>query len=132
MALLEDQLFTKISGVPGSGNGLFTREKITAETRIVEYKGDIKLHKDLTDGTYAYDIGKGYVIDAIDVKDGLAHFANDADGFNTITGLTNNCEFQQEGMYVYINATTDIAAGEEILVWYGENFWARQVRDENS
>lgn len=123
MAFLEDQLFTRRSGLTDAGIGLFTSKTILAETRIVEYKGAIRLHKDLTDGTYAYEIGKGYVIDAKDVTDGLAHFANDADAFPANNGLINNCEFQQEGMYVYINALVDIPANTEILVWYGENYW---------
>ena len=127
MALLEDQLFTQSSGLENAGMGLFTRNMIPAETRIVEYKGAIRLHEDLTDGTYAYDIGKGYVIDAKDITDGLAHFANDADAFPNETGLVNNCEFQQEGMYVYINAVIDIPAHTEILVYYGEDYWGRSL-----
>jgi uncharacterized protein len=38
MALLEKQLFIKISIIPGAGKGLFTRKPIAKGTRIVEYK----------------------------------------------------------------------------------------------
>jgi hypothetical protein len=37
--------------------------------------------------------------------------------------LTNNSEYVEDGVKVYIEAKKDIPAGSEILVGYGREYW---------
>jgi hypothetical protein len=68
MALLEKKLFIKKSTVPKAGKGLFTSVDIPKGTLIIQYKGDIKTWKEITENPvfngYVYYINKDHVIDA--------------------------------------------------------------------
>lgn len=126
MALLEKQLFVKTSGIPGSGKGLFTTEFIPKGTRIVEYKGRVTtwkdVEKDWTNG-YIYTINNKHVIDAKRTLKALARYANDARGLTRVKGITNNCTYTNDGTKAYIESVKDIAAGAEIFVDYGREYW---------
>lgn len=127
MALLEKQLFTKKSGIPGAGKGLFTKKPIKKGAKIVEYKGEIVPWKEVNDrnGTngYIYYVNRHHVIDAWSTKTALARYANDAKGPFKTDGLKNNCTYNIEGVRVFIFAMRDIPAGSEILVGYGKEYW---------
>lgn len=127
MALLEKQLVVKTSTIPGSGNGLFTKEAIPKGTRIVEYKGRITSWKEVDnkDGKngYIFYVKRYHVIDARPYKKALARFANDAKGLQRIKGINNNAIFITDGLKAYIEATKNIAAGDEIFVDYGKKYW---------
>ncbi len=47
MALFEKYLFIKKSKLPKAGKGLFTKIEIPKGKRIVEYKGKLRLWKDV-------------------------------------------------------------------------------------
>ncbi|MBC7887780.1 MAG: SET domain-containing protein [Ferruginibacter sp.] len=127
MALLEAQLIVKKSTLPGSGKGLFTRVFIPRGTRIIEYKGKITTWKDVDhqDGTngYIYFVTKDHVIDGLPFKKELARYVNDARGITRVKGITNNCYYIEEGLKIFIESKKDIAAGGEILVDYGKEYW---------
>src|SRR5688572_33074927 len=127
MALLEKQLAVKRSTLPGAGKGLFTKKPISKGTRIVEYKGRVTSWKDADhrDGQngYIYYVKRYHVIDALPYTKGLARYANDARGVGKRKGLTNNAEYVEDGLRVYIQATKDIPANSEILVSYGKEYW---------
>ena len=126
MALLEKQLVVKPSTIPGSGMGLFTKAFIPKGTRIVEYKGKITTWKEVKDdhtNGYIYTIKSSHVIDARPHKSALARYANDARGIVRVTGLTNNCEYVNDGLKAYIESVKDIPAGAEIFVSYGKDYW---------
>ena len=127
MALLEKHLVVKKSTIPNSGKGLFTRKFIPKGTRIVEYKGRISAWKDVKDedgrNGYIFYVNRNHVIDALPWKTALARYANDARGLVRIKGLTNNCDYITEGKKAYIESKKDIAAGAEILVDYGNEYW---------
>jgi len=53
----------------------------------------------------------------------MAKYANDARGIIKITGLRNNAEYVIRKSRCYIVAKRSIAAGEEILVAYGKEYW---------
>lgn len=127
MALLESQLVVKKSTLPGANKGLFTRKPIAKGTRIVEYKGRITTwkevsHHDFSNG-YIFYVKRDHVIDAAPYKGALARFANDARGLTRIKGVSNNAEYEEDGLRVYITAKTDIPPGAEILVDYGKEYW---------
>lgn len=127
MALLEKQLKIKRSTLPGAGKGLFTKKFIPKGTRIVEYKGKISSWKDADtqDGGngYIYYVKRYHVIDALPRPNALARYANDAQGMMRVKGITNNCDYVEDGLKVYIEAKKDIPAYSEILVGYGKEYW---------
>ena len=127
MALYERYLIVKKSAIPNAGKGLFTKQFIAKGTRIVAYKGRVTTWKKIKDepvfNGYVFYIKRNIVIDAKNYKKSFARFANDAKGMNKIKGLKNNCRYEIDGHKVFIIATADIHAGDEILVAYGKEYW---------
>jgi uncharacterized protein len=127
MPLLEKHLVVKRSRLKGAGKGLFTTKDIPRGTKIVEYKGKITKWKEVDDRNglngYIYYVTRNHVIDASDTKDALARYANDAKGLQRVDGITNNCTYIIEGVKVYIKAMRNIAAGSELFVGYGKEYW---------
>ncbi|SKA01447.1 SET domain-containing protein [Sediminibacterium ginsengisoli] len=126
MALLEKHLFVKPSQLPNSGNGLFTKIFIPKGTKIVEYKGRITTWKAVendADNGYIFQVNPQHVIDALRTKRALARYANDARGLSRVKGLTNNCDYELDGLRAYITSKKDIQPGEEIFVAYGKDYW---------
>ena len=127
MALLENSLVIKRSGLPDAGKGLFTKVFIPKGTKIVEYKGTITTWKEVDhkqgENGYIYYVKRNYVIDARPHPEALARYANDARGLFRVKGMNNNAEYTEEGNKVYITATKDIDPGKEIFVAYGKEYW---------
>jgi len=126
MALLEKELVVKESTLSGAGKGLFTNTFIPKGTRIIEYKGTVTtwnvVKEDPTNG-YIYYIKPNHVIDARDHPKSLARYINDAKGLVRVKERTNNARFRIEGLRIFVEATKDIQAGEEIFVDYGAAYW---------
>ncbi len=126
MALLEKQLVIKKSTIPGSGKGLFTKKIILKGTRIIEYKGRITTWKEVENdhsNPYIYTVNLRHVIDAKNHLKSLARYINDAKGLTKIKGIINNCTYVNEGTRVYVEALREIAAGSELFVSYGKEYW---------
>jgi len=127
MAIPPKHLVVKTSTIPNSGKGLFTKKLIPAGTRIAEYTGKVSAWKDADhedgDNGYIYYVKRNHVIDAKADKRSIARYANDARGLTRVKGITNNCEYIEEGTRVYIHAKKDIKPGSEILVPYGPEYW---------
>jgi SET domain-containing protein len=127
MAFLEKHLYVKKSTLPNAGKGLFTKKLIPKGTRIVEYKGRTRSWKevqaDQDESPYIYYVKRNFVIDALNDKNALARYANDARGLERVKDINNNAEYTEEGVRVFIQATKDIPAGGEILVGYGPEYW---------
>ena len=127
MALLEKKVVVKESILPGAGKGLFAKELIPKDTRIVEYKGKVSTWKEVDDNDgnngYIYYVKRHHVIDASRHPSALARYANDARGLQRVKGISNNAEYIEDGLKVYIESKKDIPAGSEILVEYGKEYW---------
>lgn len=127
MALLEKKIEVRISTLPNAGKGLFAKEFIPKNTRIVEYKGKITTWKEVDDNDgnngYIYFVKRHHVIDASSYPSALARYANDAKGLQRMKGVRNNAEYVEDGLKVFIESKKDIPAGEEILVEYGKEYW---------
>jgi SET domain-containing protein len=90
-----------------------------------------KLHKwkdikfqDASNGYLLYMTSQA-VIDARASKS-FGRYANDAAGLSRVEGLKNNAEYLYEGKRCYIEAKRSIAAGEEIFVAYGREYWSER------
>lgn len=127
MALLEKQLIVKRSTLPGAGKGLFTKKEIPKGTRIVEYKGKVSSWKEADHQNggngYIYYVKRYHVIDALPRPKALARYANDAHGMIRAKGISNNSEYVEDGLKVYIQAKKTIPANSEIFVGYGKEYW---------
>lgn len=127
MAFLEKQLYVKKSTLPGAGKGLFTKKFIPKGTRIVEYKGRTRTWKevkqDVDESPYIYYVKRNFVIDALNDKKAMARYANDARGLQRVKDISNNAEYVEDGVRVFIEAAKDIPANSEIFVSYGPEYW---------
>lgn len=127
MPLLEMQLEIKESNIPNAGLGLFTSEFIAKDSKIVQYKGRRRTWKDVKneDGNfYIFYVTRNHIIDANNYKKSFARYINDASGLKKVKGCLNNTEFVREGDKVFVIATKNIAAGGELFVGYGKDYWA--------
>lgn len=127
MASLQHQLVVRESTLPGSGKGLFTKTFILKGTRIIEYKGKITTWKDVDhqNGTnsYIYFVTKEHVIDGLPFENEKARYVNDARGLTKVKGITNNCQYVEDGLKIFVEAKKNIPAGSELLVDYGKEYW---------
>lgn len=133
MALFEKELKVKTSTIPGGGKGLFTKTFIPKASRIIEYTGTITTWekvKDEADNAYIYFLKPNYVIDGRNHPKSLGRYANDAKGLVKTNGKSNNATFENDGLRVFMVASKDIQAGEEIFVEYGKSYW-NTVRRNN-
>ncbi len=93
----------------------------------MEYKGVISSWKDVKDedgkNGYIFFVNRKHVINALPTLKALARYANDANGLTRVKGLTNNAEYETEGIKAYILAKREIPAGAEIFVDYGSDYW---------
>ena len=122
-------LIVKKSQIPNAGKGLYTTKSIKSGTRVIEYKGEVinwkeykrRVEKD-QDG-YLFHFSDDYCLDAYHTPEHKARYSNDAEGITTVEGLTNNCEYEVDGLRCFVLATKDIEAGEEIFVSYSKEYW---------
>jgi uncharacterized protein len=104
---------------PIHGRGVFALRKIPKGTRIIEYKGRLitdkeadrrysRLHEN-SPHTMLFSIEGGLVIDA-------TRYGNSARWINH--SCSPNCEIEEEGHRVFIDARRDIRSGEELTYDY--------------
>lgn len=119
-------LYVSESTIPGSGKGLFAKFDIEKGTVIIEYTGEVTNWEAVrydTNNVYIYYVNDDYVINAKELPDAIARYANDAHGLTRIKGLNNNSRFVNINGRIFIKSTKLIRAGSEILVNYGKGYW---------
>lgn len=126
-------LAVKNSLIPRAGKGLFAvrnfprgttfkykGEILTARERDARYPGDM-----LGEYVLCYGRGRGRrCVDARSTQSCLARYANDARG----TRFRHNAEFVDPARgerWPLLRLTRDVQAGEEILVFYSDEYWER-------
>ncbi len=122
-------LIVKKSQLPGSGKGLHTNKAIKKGAKIIAYRGEAidwneycKRVKEDKDGYLAY-ISRKKSIDAYNTPQYKARYANDAEGLIRDKKFKNNAGYEMIDDKVYIVATRNIKAGEEIFVSYSKDYW---------
>ncbi len=124
-------LQVKKSSIPGSGKGLYTTTPIKKGEQIIVYEGDTltwkevraRYNNDILDANYLFWVKSNVWIDAQETMESKARYANDANGFSRVKGLTNNAEYNVIKGVPYIVATKNIPKGAEIFVSYGADYW---------
>ena len=112
--------------IPGAGKGLFADENIKRGELILHINGPRytveEIEMEHSENDYLLEINDG-TGECIEVS-GDARYANDARGITAIKGLRNNSQFcSAEDHSMYIEATRNIAKGDEIFVSYGNGYW---------
>jgi len=131
-------LFVKKSTLPRAGKGLFTDILIKKDTKVIEYLGEIitwaeaEKRDDQGKGGYVYYVTKYHCIDAYHHPEALARYANDARGLTRKNGVRNNSYYATRGRRGYIIASRNIKPGEEIFVWYGDEYWKEWIESVNA
>jgi hypothetical protein len=123
-----DYLYLKASEILGAGNGLFTSIQIYKNEVISLFKGEILSlaesalrAKNKKDG-YFINMLDGTIMDSMDVKC-FAKYANDAEGYASISCKNNAVIALDEDDRVCLVALRNIRVGEEIFCSYGKKYW---------
>ncbi len=130
---MHEDFEVKESTIPGAGKGLFTKRDLKKGERIIEYMGEIitdaecDIRAENDQYGYIFYIGKNKCIDAYNIPEAIARYANDAKGLTKVNGITNNCCYTIYKHSGWIKAEKNIKAGSEILVSYGAEYW-RDIR----
>jgi uncharacterized protein len=125
-----DYLYTQISQIAASGNGLFTAIDIFKDEVITLFKGEIlnavqaKAIADKGEDQYFINLLDGSIMDSKHV-DCFAKYANDASGFSTSKFKNNAYIGLDENEAVCLIAKSKIKAGSEIFCSYGKKYWER-------
>ncbi len=132
LALDEQSLMIKDSGIPNAGNGLFfvphagDSTSIPSGSTICYYTGHRHNNfsqKYLSDKSYLLNISGDKFVDPGPLLSVKARYINDP-----LNPAAVNCEFvpDPEKFRCAVVATRDIKANEEIFVSYGDFYWSRQ------
>ena len=106
---------------PGLGHGLFASHDIQKGSLIAEYKGKRipTAYADTLKTRYLFEIDSEWTIDGSS-RDNVARYINHS--------CEPNAEAETHDGRVYILATRDISAGEEIGIDYGDEYFDEFIR----
>jgi len=108
-----------------AGLGLFAKRDIKKGDKICDYLGKLYRRVPKGDARYCIRLLNGSYIDAIDIKSCHGRFANDA-----CHKLLDNAIFVEDfDNSVYLEASRDIRAGEEIFCSYGWDYYLNEDLD---
>ena len=129
-AIHTKQLFDlelKQSNIKNAGKGLFTMKAIKKGANIAKYTGTMVSDEEFeaNPSPYGLVVKKNRLIDAASTQTGLARYANSCKKGNNCKG--NNSRFsishRTNPPTVWLKATKNIKAGDEIFVPYGSKYW---------
>lgn len=103
------------------GLGLFTRDPIAFDKRIIEYIGEILTTEESEQkgGKYLMTLNEDYVIDG-SPRSNKARYINHA--------CEPNAKAYRTGARVWIWSLRAIEAGEEITIDYGKDYFDEQIK----
>ncbi len=138
--LIENEnLIVKPSLIDGGGLGLFAKKDFKKNEKVVKYVGIIlKKEEENNDSCYKYAPNDNITLDGIDIlphadcagryMNSALHtnYKNNVRWSNTVHELESEYMLQDKKyFYVWIYASKNIKAGEEIFIPYGVGFWRR-------
>ena len=108
----------KKSDIDKKGKGLYASKNIKAGTKIIDYIGKIVTNKQI-DESDKYDNSKPIYLFTLNKR-----YTLDGDFSWNIAGLINhscenNCEYEGNGLKIWVTAIKDIKKGEELTCDYG-------------
>jgi hypothetical protein len=132
----DSYLYTDVSQIPDSGNGLLSAVTIYKGEIIALFKGEIltdvqaKIRAEKGDDKYFINMVDGSIMDCMQTGCFAKH-ANDADGVliegNPGSVFKNNAKIGlDDAGNVCLIASRKIQQGEEIFCSYGKRYWKRQ------
>ncbi len=116
-----DLVEAKVSSIPSAGMGLFAKCPISANAEICEYSGELlnlQQAKSLRDRTYLKAINLCKHINAGVPNGSIGKYIND----HPDPGR-RNVKFVTRKEQIFVVATRDVAAGEELFIEYGRGHW---------
>ena len=121
----EASLRIRRSNIRGAGLGLFTTRAFARGDRLAAYTGDLLTPADgarFEGGPYVLQLTRNQAIDAARTNVGPGRWANDP----RRSGAGTNARFShnRSSGNVWLVATRNIAAQQEVLVPYGRQYWA--------
>jgi SET domain-containing protein len=126
-----DYLYVAASGLPGAGMGLFAAITLYKDEVIAHYRGErlapeeAQRREALGEDRYFMMLPDGGVLDPARTKEGMAKYANDADGPSGAGGRNNAVISLDDEGEVCLRALRRIRPGEEILCAYGKRYWKK-------
>lgn len=104
-----------------TGRGLFAIEPIPKGACIIEYIGVPISEEEAAEdnGKYLFEVDPGKTIDG-NIKENTARYINHS--------CRPNCEADGPKGHVYILATRNIKAGEELFYDYGKEYFNRHIK----
>jgi len=116
-----DPRFEVKNSRPGTGLGLFARVPIKKDDFILEYTGERipTVVADERDSKYLFELDADWTIDG-ETKENTARYINHDCYPNTETDIVNG--------KIIFEAIRDIAAGEELTVDYGDEYFDEFIR----
>ena len=108
----------KKSNIDRNGRGLYATKNIKANTKIIEYVGNIITKKqtensdkfDNSKPIYLFNLNKRYDLDGL-VSWNTARLINHS--------CSNNCDYEGKGLKLWVASNKDIKKGEELTCDYG-------------
>jgi uncharacterized protein len=123
-----DYLFVATSGIPNSGNGLFTAIPIYPNEVIALFHGEILSQTEALRRVkagldhYFIALENGRIFDSMNAS-GFAHYANDA-SYNS--KMKNNARIELDANNtIALIALSTIRSGSEICCGYGDKYWLK-------
>ena len=120
-------LAIKPSNIKEAGKGLYTLIAIKKGTNIAKYTGKMMSDEEFeaNPSPYGLEVKKNRLIDARSTQTGLARYANSCRKGDKCKG--NNSKFsishRTNPPTVWLKATKNIKAGDEVFVPYGKRYW---------
>ena len=120
-------LAIKPSNIKESGKGLYTFVAIKKGDKIAKYTGKMMSDEEFeaNPSPFGLEVKKNTLIDARSTQSGLTRYANSCRKGDNCKG--NNSKFsishRTNPPTVWLKATKNIKAGEEIYVPYGKAYW---------
>lgn len=115
------------SNIPLAGLGLFTTRAFKEGSVITYYTGDLlekrMLDEDESGSEYIFEASKNFIIDAARTNTADGRLINDSK-LQSKANVKFSADYR--GRKVTLKAIKNIKAGEELLVWYGREYWSKE------